>query len=209
MRRKRMGPKANDHEKYEGQAALYAAGALSASDALALETHSADCATCAREFHSLESVIWTLGSLAAKVPPPQLRQRLLDRVNRGPHSTQVWRQWAADPDPPAFSILRASEGRWEETAIAGISVRRLSLDVDRRCATMLVRMTAGASYPSHRHAAAEECLVLEGDLIVGEDVLRVGDFQRSEAGSVHPPQSTRAGCLLYILSSLEDELLEA
>jgi anti-sigma factor ChrR (cupin superfamily) len=74
---------------------------------------------------------------------------------------------------------------------------------------MLVRMTEGASYPSHRHAAAEECLVLEGDLIVGEDVLRAGDFQRSEAGSVHPPQSTRAGCLLYILSSLEDELLEA
>ncbi|HEX2523725.1 MAG TPA: cupin domain-containing protein [Terriglobia bacterium] len=204
-----MSPTENDHGEYEGQAALYAAGALSASDALAFETHAADCALCAQEFHSLQPVIRTLGSLAAKVPPPTLRQRLLDRVNRGPHSTQVWRQWTADPHPQAFSILRASEGLWEETAIPGISVRRLSIDVDRRCATMLVRMTAGANYPSHRHAAAEECLVLEGDLIVGDDVLHTGDFQRAEARSVHPPQSTRAGCLLYILSSLEDELLEA
>ena len=67
---KRMSPTANDHGEYEGQAALYAAGALSASDALAFETHAADCALCAQEFHSLQPVIRTLGSLAAKVPPP-------------------------------------------------------------------------------------------------------------------------------------------
>jgi hypothetical protein len=39
--------------------------------------------------------------------------------------------------------------------------------------------------------------------------MRAGDFQRAEAGSVHPVQSTDGGCLLLITSSLDDELLES
>ena len=84
----------------------------------------------------------------------------------------------------------------------------LMFDAARRTATMLVRMLPGTQYPSHRHAEAEECLVLEGDLHVGADlVMHAGDFQRAAKGSVHVPQFTVDGCLLLITSSLEDELL--
>jgi anti-sigma factor ChrR (cupin superfamily) len=77
---------------------------------------------------------------------------------------------------------------------------------------MLVRMEAGTSYPAHRHAGFEECFVLAGDLEIegepGEAALemRAGDYQRMEGGSRHARQSTRAGCLLFITSSREDEL---
>ena len=74
--------------------------------------------------------------------------------------------------------------------------------------TMLVRMEKGTSYPSHRHAGPEECYVLAGDLEVGDQLeMHAGDYQRVERGSVHPPQTTREGCLLLITSSMHDELL--
>jgi len=39
--------------------------------------------------------------------------------------------------------------------------------------------------------------------------MHAGDYQRVEVGSEHPVQSTENGCLLFIVSSLHDELLES
>jgi anti-sigma factor ChrR (cupin superfamily) len=71
---------------------------------------------------------------------------------------------------------------------------------------MLVRMDPGSSYPGHLHAGVEECFVLEGELRVGEEVLRRGDYQRADEGSEHGIQWTEKGCLLLIVSSQDDEL---
>ena len=49
-------------------------------------------------------------------------------------------------------------------------MRRLYVDEAAVMVTMLVRMAPGARYPSHRHAAAEECFVLSGDKAWGRPV---------------------------------------
>jgi len=49
--------------------------------------------------------------------------------------------------------------------------------------------------------------VLEGVLNVGDLRMKAGDHQRAAAGSAHVVQSTDSGCLLFIVSSLRDELL--
>ncbi|MBI5435467.1 MAG: cupin domain-containing protein [Planctomycetes bacterium] len=82
-----------------------------------------------------------------------------------------------------------------------------SVDAEARKATMLIRMAAGTSYPRHRHAAREECFVLEGTLEVGASTLRAGDFQVAERDSIHDVQATDTGCLLLIVSSQDDELV--
>jgi hypothetical protein len=52
--------------------------------------------------------------------------------------------------------------------------------------------------------------VLQGDLRVGPTLhMRAGDYQRVEKGHQHPVQSTDGGCLLFIVSSLHDELVVA
>ncbi len=71
---------------------------------------------------------------------------------------------------------------------------------------MMVRMEPGASYPAHRHGGAEECFVISGDLRTGAVHLRAGDWQRADAGSRHPVQSTDGGCVLLLVSSLDDTL---
>jgi anti-sigma factor ChrR (cupin superfamily) len=198
------------------QAALYVLGGLTREEARELETHlELGCSVCAREVEANRRVAEELAFAApAAIPPADLRADLLAHIAREPRGAepsadlQVWKTWQPAPGntPPSY-LQRSDEGAWEETSVAGVAVRRLFLDPVRRQATMLVRMRAGTSWPSHRHAGVEECYVLEGDLRVGDVVMRAGDYQRVEEGNVHPVQQTEEGCVLFLLSSLEDEIL--
>jgi quercetin dioxygenase-like cupin family protein len=103
-------------------------------------------------------------------------------------------------------MVRRDPRGFEPSGFPGVFVRRLHVDADNDRVTMLVRMEPGTSYPAHRHSGLEECFVLEGDLEVGPTTLWAGDYQRAEKGSRHPVQGTRSGCLLYVTSSLHDEI---
>lgn len=155
-------------------------------------------------------------------PPPALWLRVLARVRAegtaeqpsasspAANAVQPWKTWASSPaDRAPFSYVPADAAGFEPTAIPGIEVRRLALDRAARRTTILIRMAPHTSYPAHRHAAAEECYVLSGELCIGSELrMRAGDYQRAERGSEHPRQWTESGCLLLLHSSLEDELLE-
>jgi len=181
--------------------------------------HLAGCAVCRDEVAALTRTLGSLAELAPRVePPPELRARLLERTaheaSAGRRTAtapaiQTWKQWAGNAPAGGLPYVPASLGAWEPTAIAGIAVRKLHVDREHDRATMLIRMDAGTSYPGHRHGGVEECYVLEGDLRVGEILMRAGDYQRVETGSEHPVQATESGCLLFIVSSLRDELLES
>ncbi len=141
----------------------------------------------------------------------ELRERLLERVraqDAADGEVQVWRRWDDGGDANAL-IRDASEGPFEKTSIPGIEVRRLFVDRAADRVSMLVRMAPGTSYPRHRHGGAEECFVLSGDLHHGDRVMRAGDFEVVDRGSVHDTQWTEGGCLLFLRSSLHDEILAA
>jgi hypothetical protein len=64
--------------------------------------------------------------------------------------------------------------------------------------SILVRALPGSNYASHLHDEGhEECLVLEGDLIMGDLKLLPGDYHIAAKGSTHPAATTISGCLLY------------
>lgn len=202
-------------------AALYVAGAMTPAETSAFETHLAHgCARCDEELRSLGGVLEDLVGVPGSIEPdPDVKRGLLARIEE-PHrahsdassapstaqSPQVWRRWSSDAAGLDHVIRRAGDNDWEATGIDGINVRRLFVDPARNQMTMLVRMAAGTAYPRHIHDGPEECLVLEGDLRVGDEHLRKGDYQRMAPGSRHPVQSTDGGCLLMIVSSLSDEL---
>ncbi len=160
----------------------------------------------------LKTLPYTLDQHA---PPAALKAKILALAN-APEAArktsavppvQLWKNWKAGAAAEELVIQRRHEGAWEATGVEGVEVKRLFADAARGYVTMLVRMAAGSSYPSHRHAGYEECYVLQGDLSVGETALHAGDYQRAEGGSVHMVQSTKDGCLLFIVSSQHDELL--
>jgi anti-sigma factor ChrR (cupin superfamily) len=195
-------------------AALYAAGAMTAQEADAFEAHLAGgCAPCLAEVRALDATVLHLAEGAGtSTPPAHVREALLERVAARPEpprpdAAQVWRRWTDEPEAAGLFTRRAGEGPWEETGVAGVRVRRLFVDRSRNEMTMLVRMEAGSAYPRHVHDGPEQCLVLEGDLHVGDLVLQPGDYQRAAPGSLHGVQSTEGGCLLLIMSSLSDEMV--
>jgi len=204
-----------NHEKLHELLPLHVLGILDAEDRLHVESHLASgCTACAEEHRTLTVAAAELAFSVTPVQPPQrLRDAILAAAAATPpvpaaEPRRIWRSWKPDPTPDGLHLVRADEGEWEEV-LAGVTVKRLSLDSERGLVTMLIRMAAGTSYPRHRHAGAEECLVLEGSLQVGADLLMLaGDFQRADAGSVHLPQSTPEGCLLLVTSSLDDDLLD-
>jgi anti-sigma factor ChrR (cupin superfamily) len=194
-------------------AALYALGALPDDERQSFEVHLRECRACADEVAGFRGVVSAMGGASPADPPAALRGRLMERVapSSPDEDVQVWKKWTRAPgrevEPGLYTVF-GKEGGWEPTEVHGVSVRPLHVDGGRRTVTMLVRMAPGVSYPSHRHARAEECYVLEGDLRVSErTVLHAGDYQRAEASSHHQVQSTEKGCLLFIVSSMDDELV--
>lgn len=216
----------NDHQNAESvaavanletaaQAALHALGALPATEAAAFEERlRSGQPRASAEYHSFRLVADRLVEAAPPVAPPAgLKARLMARVAADgpaphPEAVQVWRRWTSPTAGDGVFTLRADETGWETTDIEGIEVRNLFADRERKCVTMLVRMAPGTAYPTHRHAGVEECLVLEGDLRVPPGRhLHAGDYQRAAGDSLHGIQSTDAGCLLFIISSTEDDLV--
>jgi len=93
---------------------------------------------------------------------------------------------------------RAGSGIWTEMA-PGVTYTVLFEDPIAKRRSILLRAQPGATYDSHRHDEGyEECLVLEGDLVMGELRLLPGDFHLAAKGSAHPPATTVSGCLLYL-----------
>ncbi|MCY2959016.1 MAG: cupin domain-containing protein [Planctomycetota bacterium] len=200
-------------------AALYVLDSLESEAARRYRLHLRGCEACQSEVESLARLTGRLTHAAPEIaPPPELWTRVLERIRGGtpPRSTpsrrptQVWKDWDAPsaPGDDGVYFALASAGGFEATGLDGVAVRRLAVDPEKERVTMLVRMAPGTSYPAHRHGGAEECFVLEGDLRVGDVHMQGGDFQRAESGSVHPVQSTDSGCLLLIVSSTTDELLD-
>ncbi len=208
---------------FGSSAAAYLLGALGTDEMRAFLAHlDQGCEACLAELGEDRETLayldatelWNEPSLVA--PPASLYDTIRSRLPRRTEAEeqraaaiQTWRNWGSGSDAPlrpGLTTLRAEESAWEPIGIDGIRVRMLAVDPERRMVTMLIRMDPGTSYPSHRHAATEECFVLEGELHVANEVLRAGDFQRAAAGSVHGPQWTKTGCTLLLVSSQDDEL---
>lgn len=185
---------------------LYVLGTLEAAERAELERHLArGCNTCEAAVARARELIVHLGAAAAEADPPSdLRARVLAAI--AADETQVWKRWQTSGAPPLL-FVGAGEGQWEGTSSPGVQVKRLFVDAPHDRVTMLVRMAPGSSYPRHRHAGAEECYVLQGDLHLPGMIMHAGDYQRADADSIHGVQSTEHGCLLFIVSSLHDELL--
>ncbi|MBX9788712.1 MAG: cupin domain-containing protein [Pirellulales bacterium] len=104
---------------------------------------------------------------------------------------------------PGWYVTHGAEDEWVSIGASGVSMRVLFVDPRRRSMTCLMRVPPGASIPGHMHQGAEECLVLEGALRVGDVILEAGDFQRTAPGFSQPDQSSASGCVLLLTSPFE------
>lgn len=117
---------------------------------------------------------------------------LLDRVRR-----QVMQEIAAaGSQAQLHETVRASERPWEQISV-GIE-RRLLFET-AEATSCLLRLSPGTALPGHDHPIDEECLVLEGTLRIGTDLLlHPGDFHVGLQGVPHAQASTDTGAILFV-----------
>jgi len=94
--------------------------------------------------------------------------------------------------------IRSQGGLWDQVA-PGVHMKRLHREGNAR--SFLLRLEAGAELPGHRHEADEECVVLEGEVFLGELRVAAGDYHLARGGTTHNTIRSPHGAVLFIRSA--------
>lgn len=203
----------SDHESLWGDpaelAALYTAGAMTDEERRTFEEHlAAGCVLCDAELQALDEVVASLAGMIPPTSPSEVsRLIMLAKVHDvlgepSPEQVQGIAELVATVEQGLEEILAAARD-WQRLAIPGLSVHTLEVDRQKRRITALLHAEAGTSIPPHVHEDAEQCVVLHGDLVIGDEHLRVGDYRYWQPGEPQPAQSTEFGCLLLVSSPID------
>jgi anti-sigma factor ChrR (cupin superfamily) len=71
----------------------------------------------------------------------------------------------------------------------------------------LLRLAPGAHLPAHRHPVDEECVVLEGEVRIGELRLKAGAFHLGREGVLHDRLESPGGALIFLRGAVPEAAL--
>jgi quercetin dioxygenase-like cupin family protein len=127
---------------------------------------------------------------APELAPPALVHRTRSRImhaiaqsNLGAHATVHAHEntWQAFLDKIEFKLLNHVDG----------------------VASYLLRMQPGAVLPAHRHPIDEECVVLEGELRIGQSlIIKAGGFHLARKEIPHADITTDHGALIFLRGAM-------
>ena len=106
-----------------------------------------------------------------------------------------------------MSVVRSSEAGWKPLAQPGVAIKVLRSDKASGAASFLLRLDAGARVPLHDHPGGEEVFVVEGELRIGGDRLRAGDYLYTAPDGTHDVGS-EGGCVLLVSTPRPVRFLE-
>lgn len=199
-------------EQISELAALHSVGALDGGDARVFAHLLKRNPEAGPEAAAFAGVTEALAQALPKSPKPSpaLRERILRHAERSKAREAVVANLkllppSAGKDGLAFLKEAASPG-WLPLPVAGAFVKLLSYDETSNHAVVLGKLDAGARYPAHTHKHGEDVYMLSGDLHIGEQVIRAGDFHHANAGSTHDVNWSEGGCILLAVLSKEDLL---
>jgi quercetin dioxygenase-like cupin family protein len=108
---------------------------------------------------------------------------------------------ASQVELPGTITKRAGTGQWVQAA-PGLKIKILNEIAAASRQTFMAWLEPGAEYTDHDHDQDEEIYMVEGDLIIGDVVLKTGDFHVARAGKHHPTHRTKTGCICIISQAL-------
>lgn len=100
-------------------------------------------------------------------------------------------------EPSGTLTLRADAGRWR-TIGPGVECKLLYSDKSSGARSMMMRLAPGAIYPAHDHTSLEECVIVEGDMIIGDLQLHAGDYHVVQAGTRHSEVTSQNGGVVFL-----------
>lgn len=194
----------NDHHRcFAELAPLYALDLLNSEERLWVEAQVLECPDLAEELASYQTAVGVIPYGAPIMPmAADLKDRLFDRLGLDPVEAVPEIPPELPPDLKMFAI-RSVDLDWQPRRIEGVHAVLLFRDEASRTHSFLVKAAAGVIYPFHQHEGIEEIYMLEGELILDDEVYLAGDYIRSYPNSIHAP-STTTGCMFLIRACIDD-----
>ena len=137
----------------------------------------------------------TLGLLAEAIDPEALDPATHERVKR-----RLLRRVAADATERHLTV-QAGEAGWQPL---GQGVQMKVLHESGGIMSYLVRLAPGAGLPAHHHPVDEECVVLEGDVTIGELRVGRGGFHLGRKDTLHDELRSEHGALIFLRGAVPD-----
>lgn len=185
-------------------APLYAIDQLSEEERGWVEQQIMECPDLAEELTGYQLGMTAMAYTVPSLPMDlALKDRLFDRLELDPAQSTAIPQLSF----VSYQAIRSQELNWQTHPTPGVEVAIVHTDETKREIVGFLRAAPGVHYPLHRHAAIEEIFMLEGDLVIGNEVYGAGDYIRSHPGSTHAPY-TIEGCRFFFHTSMDDEYLE-
>jgi ChrR Cupin-like domain len=193
----------HDHRCFCELAPLYALDLLDLEERLWIEAQVLECPDLAEELASYQTAVGVIPYSAPIVPmATDLKDRLFDKLGLDPVAAVPEISPELPPDPKMFAI-RSADLDWKPRRTEGVKVAVLFLDQVNRIQNLVVKAAAGVVYPLHQHEGIEEIYMLEGKLIIDDEVYLAGDYIRSYPKSIHAP-FTNTGCMFLIRACIDD-----
>ena len=193
----------DDHRCFCELAPLYALDLLDLDERIWVETQVLECPDLAEELASYQAAVGVIPYSAPTMPmAANLKDRLFDRLGLEPVEAAPELPLDLPPDLKMFTI-RSADLDWQPRRIEGVQAVVLFRDEVSRTQHLLVKASAGVVYPLHQHEGIEEIYMLEGELIIDDEVYLAGDYIRSYPNSIHAP-STNTGCMFLIRACIDD-----
>lgn len=141
---------------------------------------------------SFDAVALRLGLAAATPAPSHLRARILGGLRASGRGEAI-----VHPRP-GVTLVHSTVPEWKDGPFPGVRFKEIHKDEKRRSESFLFRMDPGSRYPDHSHSFVEELFVLEGSLSVAGQLLRAGDYCRSEPGTEDHDIFSSEGALFLV-----------
>jgi anti-sigma factor ChrR (cupin superfamily) len=193
----------DEHRCFAELAPMYALDLLDPDERLWVESQVLECPDLAEELASYQAAVGVIPYSAPTMPmAANLKDRLFDRLGLEPVEAVPEAPPESQPNLKMFAI-RAGDLDWQPRRIEGVQAVVLFRDEVSRTHHLLVKAAAGVTYPFHQHEGIEEIYMLEGELIIDDEVYLAGDYIRSYPNSIHAP-STTTGCMFLIRACIDD-----
>jgi ChrR Cupin-like domain len=167
-----------------------------------------ECPDLAEELAAYQSAATAIPYSVPVLPlAADLKDRLFNRLGLETSWSEAESKITPEREPVPYLTIRAQDLDWQPQTIPGVMIAIVHRDEIKRELVGFLRAEPGVHYPFHRHAAIEEIFMLEGDLVIGDEVYGTGDYIRSNPGSSHSPY-TNGGCRFFFHTSLDDEYPE-
>jgi quercetin dioxygenase-like cupin family protein len=116
-----------------------------------------------------------------------------------PAAEQTW--WPA-PGTPAVVLPAAGDG-WLPFS-PGVHIK--PLHGSEASMSLLARFEPGASVGAHSHGLDEDCIMLRGDLYLGDTLLREGEYQLAPVGTGHRGLASDGPSVLFFHGAIDAAL---